>query len=289
MAHIISASIRDSDRTWTIQRADVDNLFGSIFESDFEILQHRGKREPAELFTEPKLLKKLRPKFMLEGREVDYFVASGPVSKKFSPLLVESRTGSVELGLKLTHSETLAALEKDWQVEVRADMRIQSFGALLHSAHLTMFELLGYRYALSSGGYFLGRHILGELFELIRGATKKEALKTARNHFSPFVNLVRPMLESPVGLQGTITDGWLLLMGETEPWGIGVLVRTGASFHTVAIPLFEEAERSARFLRFMDHPGTTLIQARLTRYAADHWQIDPTAIRLHWPEANFLN
>jgi hypothetical protein len=80
--HIISSSIRDSDRTWTIQRADVDNRFGSIFESDFEILQYRGQGELTELFTDPKLLDKLRPKFRVEDREVDYFVAHGPVPSK---------------------------------------------------------------------------------------------------------------------------------------------------------------------------------------------------------------
>jgi hypothetical protein len=274
---------------WTIQRADVDNRFGSIFESDFEILQYRGQGELTELFTDPKLLDKLRPKFRVEDREVDYFVANGPVPNKYSPLLVESRTRSVQLGLKLTRGETLAALEQHWQIEVCVDLRIQSVGALLKSAHLTMFELMGYRYALSSGGHFLGHTILGTFFQLIRGATKKQAVKAGRQHFSPFVNLVRPMIESPAGLKGTITDGWLLLMGGAEPWAIGVLLRTGRSFHTVAIPLFEEAERSARFVRFMNFRGASVIEANLARYRGDCWEIDPTVIRLHWPEANFLN
>ena len=68
--HIIKSSFRDSDRTWMVQRTDVDNRFGSILESDFVKLQHRGKHELIDVFTEPRLAKKLRPKFMLEGEEV---------------------------------------------------------------------------------------------------------------------------------------------------------------------------------------------------------------------------
>ena len=179
-AHIINSSFPNSDRTWTIQRTDVDKRFGSILESDFVKLQHRGKHELRDVFTEPGLAKKLRPKFMLEGKEVGHFVASGPVPKEFSPLLVETKSGSARLVLKLTPEETLAALEKNWQAEIRADFRLQAIGSLLKAAHLTLFEILGYKYVLSAGGHFVGRTILGDFFLSTVGATKRQALETAR-------------------------------------------------------------------------------------------------------------
>ena len=40
-AHVINKSFQESDRSWTVQRADVDAWYGSMFEADF----WRSKRE----------------------------------------------------------------------------------------------------------------------------------------------------------------------------------------------------------------------------------------------------
>ena len=34
-AHVINKAFQDSDRSWTVQRADVDSRFGTLFEKDF--------------------------------------------------------------------------------------------------------------------------------------------------------------------------------------------------------------------------------------------------------------
>src|SRR5215213_7730420 len=55
-AHIINQAFRGSDPTWTIQRKDVDGFYGSLFEADFSVLQHRGKYDhPIDVLTDPKL------------------------------------------------------------------------------------------------------------------------------------------------------------------------------------------------------------------------------------------
>ena len=173
-------------------------------------------------------------------------------------------------------------------MEIGADIRLQALGSLLKAAHLTLFAIIGYQYVLSAGGHFVGRTILGDFFFSTLGATKGQALETAREHFLQFVNLVRPMLSPPDGLQGTVTDRLLYLcMQGTAPWAIAVLVRTGESFHAVLIPVFEEAERSARFVRFMDNPLESSIEVNLARFVGDHWEVSPTTNRFRWPEANF--
>lgn len=286
-AHIVNSSFPNSDRTWTIQRADVDNRFGSILESEFVKLQHRGKHDPVELLTDPRLAKQLQPKIRVEGEEIDYFRTDDPVPNNFSPLLIEGHQGTTHLALKLTPDETLAALDKDWQVEVEADVRVPALGSLLKSAHLTMFEMMEYEYALSAGGYFVGRTILGEFILSTRTSPKKAALEKAQEHFGQFANLVRPIISAPEDLQGTVTDGLLYLCMQGEaPWAILVLVRTGELLHAVMLPVFEEAERSARFIRFMENPSE-LIEVRLGRLAGDHWEISPTPRQFRWPEANF--
>jgi hypothetical protein len=287
-AHIINSSFPDSDRTWTIQRTDVDNRFGSILESDFVKLQHRGKYELIDVFTQPELAKKLRPRFILEGKEVDHFVPGGPVPKRFSPILVEGQSDSVRLALKLSPDETLAALDKDWQLEIRADLRLQALGSLFKAAHLTLFEVLGYEYVLSAGGYFVGHTILGDFFLSTVGATRRQALELAHEHFLQFVNLVRPVLSIPESLRGTVTDKLLYLcMQGTAPWAIAVLVRTGEFYHAVLIPVFEEVERSARFVRFMENSAGSSIEVNLGRFAGNRWEISPRPNRLHWPAPNF--
>jgi len=63
---------------------------------------------------------------------------------------------------------------------------------MLKAAHLTMFQMLGYRYALSAGGYFLGRDVLGEFFIKNRGQTKADILANVQSYFREFANMMRP-------------------------------------------------------------------------------------------------
>ena len=43
-AHVINRRFRNSDPSWTIQRADVDAWFGTLFEDDFLALEYRDGR-----------------------------------------------------------------------------------------------------------------------------------------------------------------------------------------------------------------------------------------------------
>jgi hypothetical protein len=61
-AHIVNQSYLGSGDQWTVQRADVDNFYGGMFEGDFVALQHSGKYSPDEIIADPKLSRMLRPR-----------------------------------------------------------------------------------------------------------------------------------------------------------------------------------------------------------------------------------
>jgi hypothetical protein len=61
-------------------------------------------------------------------------------------------------------TNVLTAAGKHWEIEISRDVRIPMMVSVIKAAHLTLFEMLGYRYALSLAGYFVGRQILGEFY-----------------------------------------------------------------------------------------------------------------------------
>ena len=54
-AHVINKAFSNSDRSWTVQRKDVDNFFGSCFEADFLAIEKKIGRSPIELFANKNL------------------------------------------------------------------------------------------------------------------------------------------------------------------------------------------------------------------------------------------
>lgn len=286
-AHIINASFPNSDRTWTIQRADVDSWFGAMFEADFVRLKYKDNLKALDVLADRDLTRQLRPKITLDGEEVDHYALSGRVPAEFSSVLIEHESEPIELVFKLSPKELLEAEDKKWDIRFEQDLRLPALVALLKAAHLTLFRLVGYRYALSAGGRFLGRDVLGAFVDQSVERPKSEVLLHAQNHFTEFQNLVRPVLTSATGLAGTITDGLFYLCMDSEgPWAIAVLVRTGGHMNTVLVPVFEQAESAARFLRFLDQPSGPF-EARLARYSGENWEVSPSGRQFDWPEANF--
>jgi hypothetical protein len=288
-AHIINTAFRGSDRTWTIQRADVDGFYGAFLESDFLAIQERGQHDPLDVLSDKELWRRLRPKILIDGREVEHYFAEGPVPPHFSQLIVETPDGRpVELALKLQPSETLAALQESWEIVIEKDMRVAALASLFKAAHLTWFELLGYLYALSAGGHFLGHDILGTFYLSSTGKSKAGIVQSAEPHFREFVNLVRPMASVPKDLKGTISDRTAYLCtGSSGPWAIATFIRTGPFTYAVLVPVLESVESAARFVRFLKEPAPRF-EAQLVRYTGKIWEKSPASFTLNWPPANLV-
>jgi hypothetical protein len=93
---------------------------------------------------------------------------------------------------------------------------------------LTMFHLLGYKYATAAAGHLIGRAVLGEFYRLNAGRPRKEILANAWPHFREFGTISRPLLHAEVGYQSTVRDRRVLVCYTTSGriWAQIVLVRT---------------------------------------------------------------
>lgn len=236
-------------------------FFGSYFESDFIGLEYRSKPiGPADALIDRALSNRYRPKILAGENAIDYFFASDDVPDKFTQLQLVHSGERINLGLKISPHEALELQDENWDVEISIDLRLPSFVSLLKSAHLTLFELLGYQYAISAGGHFVGKDILGRFFLEQFGSSKAEALASAEDHFSEFYAMVRPVLDCPDWFTGTVLDGRMLICrGDTGIiWGMIVLVPIMDKLHGVVLPVFDNEEAVPMFLSFLGTGGGSL-------------------------------
>lgn len=286
-AHVVNTAFRGSDPTWTIQRADVDGFYGAFLESEFLAIQARGEQDTLVVLTDKELRRRLEPKILLEGREIEHYVADGPVPPHFAELQVQLPHGkTVRLALKQEPSETLAARQDGWEIAIEKDVRVAALASLFKAAHLTWFELIGYRYALSAGGHFFGYDILGRFYLANAGKSKSEIVQSAETHFRELVNLVRPLASPQEHLKGTISDGQCYLCtGSTGPWAILTFIRTGTLMHGVLVPVLESPDSAARFVAFLKEPAPR-IEVKLTRFTGAAWEVATRSVTFTWPAAS---
>ncbi len=227
-AHVINKAFSDSDRQWTIQRADVDNWYGALFEADFLAIQMKDKSIAGQALTDRELARRFRPKLTKDGEEVQHYLASDPVPVYHTKVESDIDGQTVQRRLKLSPSELLDALGKQWEIRVEKDLRLPALVSILKAAHLTMFHLLGYRYALSADGHFLGKKVLGDFFLKCQGMERALALKEAEDHFKEFSGMCRAISAPFPDFSGTLTDRFCgIVMSGVTPWACLVVVRTG--------------------------------------------------------------
>ena len=286
-AHVINRGFGDSDKSWTVQRADVDAWYGTLFEDDFLAIEKKDQPVVEKSLTDSGLARRFKPRLTMDGEDVNYYVAKGPVPEAHTPVEVDIEGRTVRLGLKLSPNELLSNLDDRWQFRVEKDLRLPALASVLKSAHLTMFHLLGYRYALSASGFFLGKTVLGEFFLKTQGIGRTRALKIAEGHFKQFAGLVRPITAPSPEFMGTITDGLgLFFMSGSQPWAFQVVIRTGNHRHAAIVPIIEDAESAARFCSFLESPSRT-VEIRVGRLSSDQVEISSKAQSVEWPEAPF--
>ena len=286
-AHIVNRFFPSSARAWTVQRKDVDNFYGSIFEADFGAIQYSGE-EPnlGKTVIDRKLSQKFAPKIFVDDVPVEFFVAKEKIPKHFTPVVFDSDGQEIQLGLKISPEAMHAATGKKWKIEIEKDVRLAALVSLIKAAHLTLFEILGYRYALSAGGHFVGRQILGEFFLRNHDKRKTDVLKNARPFFREFAHMVRPVESSGIDFRGTINDKQLLVCkrNSTHPWAFIVFLKMSRSLHAVMIPILDQSFTAAKFIRFLQDEDDS-IEVALSRFEQDHWTIDKESAEIRWPKS----
>lgn len=287
-AHVVNRAFDGASSAWTIQRKDVDNFYGSMFEARFVDLRFRQKDIAIKAFFDPDLYRRFRPRVLLDGSEVQHFIARGAIPTKFAQLTVERGSETVVLGLKLPPDSRVTA-ESDWQFEVDHDFRIPAIVSVLKAAHLTAFALMDYTYALGAGGAWLGRQ-LGSFYLQNRGLKREEVQNRAAEHFRQCAKMVRPVSSAPPAITGTVNDNWVHFcwsddVNDRIPWGLVFYVKTDQDLHAALIPAFEHEAGAERFARFLESDGDTF-ETSIARFQDSHWSVDKQRRRVHWPTAD---
>lgn len=285
--HVINQAFDNADRSWIVQRKDVDNHFGTLFESDFLALEQKGDLQVDDILVDKRLSRQFRPTISVDGQSVDFFVANEDVPESFSELTFHSPQGSVKLGLKISPNEMEEYLDGKWEIAIDKDVRLPALVSLLKSAHLTLFHMLGFQYALSAGGYFLGKEVLGDFFLKTRTMERRSAIEEAKVHFKKYQSLVRPVIELSFDSDGTLTDNTLLLcMIGDRFWAFNVFIQTGTQLHGVLVPILEDSESAARFHRFLSVPFPEF-PVKIARMGEERvWKIHSETLSLPWPFAD---
>lgn len=286
-AHIVNQAFPGAPQDWTIQLKDIDNFYGAYIESEFVALQHRNQTH-GDIITNHQLSKSFKPQILVDDKPVDFFVANGKVPKNFTSLQFDNNGIITDMGLKISPKDFLAAKDKNWQVSIEKDIRVPALVSLIKAAHLTLFEMLGYKYAFSAGGYFVGRHILGEFYLQNRGKTKKEILTNANSFFKEFAHMVRPLQSSEIAFQGTVSDNQLLLCQKEGDiaWACIVFVKTFQTVNAVLLPLLVEEDSAPRFFNFLKN-GKESIDVALMQFEQEHFTLKG-ATEIIWPKNGIL-
>ena len=286
-AHIVNQALPAAPQDWTIQRKDVDNFYGAYFESEFIGVQYNA-REHEDVFSDKKLTDFFKPQILVDDKPVDYFITNGEVPKEFTRLELDINGQVIQLGLKISPEDFVKAKESNWEMAISRDVRVSALISLIKAAHLTLFSMLGYKYAFSSGGYFVGRNILGEFYLKNKGKAKKEILKNAYFFFKEFGHMARPIDSSEINFQGSISDNQILLCQKYGDiaWGCIVFVKTAQTVNAVLLPNFDQPDSVVRFFDFLKNDKEE-IDVALMRFEQGHFELT-RATKIIWPKSGIL-
>ena len=284
-AHVINKALPNSDRSWTVQRKDVDNFFGSRFEANFLAIDKKVGRSPIDLLADKNLRRLFKPTLLLNGKEVASYPyqPSVPVPEEFLEATITTEGHSVREVLKPTSSQRQAAKDGRAEIDVDKDVRIHALVSLLKAAHLTLFHLMGYKYALSSGGRFLGRMLLGDLFLKTKKLSPVQTVEMAVEHLRPCHNLVQVVLPGTTPFEGTVTDRLAnAIIDGDRVWALQVFVRAGQHMYLVMVPILDNSDSETKFRQFLSAEESTL-ECRSIRLNRTQIEMRKRSFEMTWP------
>jgi hypothetical protein len=275
------------------QRKDVDGFFGSVVEPEFiQIMQDRG-RNPFEIWLDPKLSRKHRPKLTYAGETWEhYFTKSSakPVQGHTSLIVTNNEHKPIcnlnlNLNLKVSPDRVLAAKDGEVELVVERDYRPAVIASVLKAAHLTMFHIMGYVHVLSAGGIYVA-DILKQ-FYLLHGGKHGVSEANVERYFLKYETMMAPLfVENDAWFRGTIEDNLFLtlLTSHNEVFALGVIVRAGPDRFCVCLPT-DCGKTINTYVSFLNEPPPS-VRAKATRFRAPKdgdlgaWEADVNDIRI---------
>jgi hypothetical protein len=290
-AHIVNKALPDSSRVWTVQRADVDAFFGSRFESDFINIQYSDPESAEQVLSNKNAFKQVSPKLLLNDDPINYFPFKGtkPLPEQFTQINYSDESNTIQFGVEMTPQQVMDANNDLWELEIEMDLRVSAVVSSIKSAHLTFFHLLGYHYALSAGGRFVGKDILGNFYLQNHHKKKAEVVRNAYPYFSEYSTMVRPLEADRLGLRGTIEDGIVHIcwLNENTIWAFIVYVRTYKLITAVLLPYLPGADSANKYYSFLSDESEHIFTSQCT-FSDGTWDNHPNVEKSFWPKKGFL-
>ncbi len=284
--HIINEGFKGSPNAWVIQRGAADHYYGAYFEGDFELTQHTIGATPLDYLFDKKLFNSMAPSLLIKGERRRYFIRENkPPPPGFEIAVIEYKGRELELCLQATPEE-LETVATEWTVDRGRDLRLPALVSLIKAAHLSMFSLFGYRYALSYAGRFIGEDILGKFYRVNqRTKTKREVQRRAFPFFKPFMHMIRPIQPGTTEMEGTLSDGLVSLCASAsgEPWAMVIFIKTGELRNAALIPYPENAEAFGTYLDFLKNDRENIHVMRGV-YEGHQWTFEKERRLLFWPK-----
>jgi hypothetical protein len=290
--HIINQALplEEGDiRGWTIQRKDVDNFYGTI-EADYVLIQYSDD----ELF-EKTLFQgeyQFKPNLTLRGKDIGYYVVDEKNSRipdNFTLMEFHERENVINTVIKMPPTEVEQHLGQDlWAFNLDKDISIEVTVSLIKAAHLTLFALFGYGYALSAAGFFIGYDILGKFFKDNKKHinSRKLIIENAKDFFKECKHLAAPVDNTIFNFRGTLNDKMFLMCRgyDKQYWGIIIFIKTFKKLHGVLLPLFSTGETINKYLKFtkMEDNEQEIIEVQVARFIDDKIEIDTGIYKLTW-------
>jgi hypothetical protein len=237
--HVKPTGLSTSTLPWVVQRRDVDNFYGHAIEGKWLASMCAYDRDINDVLLDPVTRKLVRPRAYDANGEVAYYPMADPSSlpEHYRAMnIVGSGGEQVLFGVRPKSDRR----NNDAVVRIHLDGELEFSGvataALLKAAHLTMFWLLGYRFALSAGGLFT-TSILAEYYERHK-LSKERTLNDVDAHFGEFAHLIRSFSPNENCKTDTCRDRrilvWTGLSGSDLAFGVTIL--TGNVMNVVWLP-----------------------------------------------------
>lgn len=277
LGHIINESIPNTSRKTVLQRADVDNFFGTVIESDFCAVLNADKPTVEQVLLNPHLSRKIPVKLFHENKEIPFYIDKGKSSLSHPTLtLQDGDTAIVKLKLKVSSDELPDA--GPIHFEMGRDFVPEATAAYIKAAHLTMFSLFGYDYCESASGVEMAR-ILKTFYCEAKELEGKERKALVESYFSEYSGMILPVHGfNPEVVNGSVEDKrYFFCKGASgDIFAFGVLVRANSHMAVVFLQP-DKVERFDTYFGFVKH-----IEKTEFRYYLGEFIPPTTSESAHW-------
>ena len=298
--HIVPESLGGKSRV--LQRADVDNGFGSFFEAEAaDAIRHGLDSRPLHtaLGRNPEDTKKIVRRFRLRVRfeETNQFLDAVLRNKDSRPgFHVATDKLQKALGRRKKQTDVMGL------VTAELDARSSILVTALRTSHLAWFNICGYRYVFDNEGIFVA-WILRSFYEKFiqprrrphrtrQGSLVSQQVKDEVNDYClQFANLIRPLPASLVDRypeqirRGTPDTGWFIALWDSDQiYGRISIIKLGDQHLGVLTPTTTDARGWA----LIDLAANLEFQTSYGRFDAEDgiFRFDPPNQQTIWPAVN---